>query len=556
MLPFLVIEAKKEDSAVGFRAIQYQTAFPVRRLLKAQASLGDRDEPCEPCLVWFFAYQGEQWRLHVGTQDKDRVVNLTSLGLGQTMLMCEHQKIYDLWQGTIQSEDGALQLLLIVDYIWSWARDIYRPTIRRLILNGTTSFRDLSPASTDRFRHSVSLSCATSPAPDENDQDSMQIDEVAFNTESPGSSHLPNEAQQDEIMEYSAVQIPRSHSLLRWAVGHEGAPTWADLGSIRFSNVVRFKFRSCSSLAMENVQSVRGGIDESSVIDSLASCSIHIPLESLHELAAIWMTGTIPIRVPEDGKFVHATLLFQSYCDRTTWQIQRVLSCIIWGDKPSTPTYEPNGVQSLARVIRSDTSQRASRQDLTKAILDLRQIHGRDSVQYALREVSMALVLQPNCQSPKWELLEAFDMPEKALETLLGLQSSTNFGNYDIGCDVYDAGLWQVQDTFGKRQQLYSTLPVLEQDTLTGDSMLAIRSPTWPAGCPRFCLFILPGSIDDTVSTLSKLLEEAISLKNFFAEGSYHWSRPDWQVLWRWRKALEKAEPSSYHAVHDRDLQE
>jgi hypothetical protein len=74
-LPFLVIEAKKEKDAPGFRSIQYQTAFPVRRFLKAQSDIDSRDTFSEPCLVWFFAYQGEQWRLHAGTLDHDKVVS-------------------------------------------------------------------------------------------------------------------------------------------------------------------------------------------------------------------------------------------------------------------------------------------------------------------------------------------------------------------------------------------------------------------------------------------------------------------------------------------------
>jgi hypothetical protein len=86
MLPFLVVEAKKEDGADGFRAIQYQTAFPVRRLLEAQATVEGRDESSEPCLVWFFAYQGEQWRLHVGTRSNNKVVSFGSSAVTQLKL--------------------------------------------------------------------------------------------------------------------------------------------------------------------------------------------------------------------------------------------------------------------------------------------------------------------------------------------------------------------------------------------------------------------------------------------------------------------------------------
>jgi hypothetical protein len=37
------------------------------------------------------------------------------------------QRVIDLWHGTILSQDGALQLPLIIDYICDWARDVYRP---------------------------------------------------------------------------------------------------------------------------------------------------------------------------------------------------------------------------------------------------------------------------------------------------------------------------------------------------------------------------------------------------------------------------------------------
>lgn len=75
LLPFLVVEAKRESDAPGFRAIQYQTAFPIRRFLKAQLELGLREQSSEPCLVWFLGYQGDQWRLYAATQTKDKVVS-------------------------------------------------------------------------------------------------------------------------------------------------------------------------------------------------------------------------------------------------------------------------------------------------------------------------------------------------------------------------------------------------------------------------------------------------------------------------------------------------
>lgn len=76
-LPFLVVEAKKDDSGVGFRAMQYQTAFPIRRFLKAQTALRGDDTTSEPSLVWFLAWQGELWRLHACIEDGSHVVRLS-----------------------------------------------------------------------------------------------------------------------------------------------------------------------------------------------------------------------------------------------------------------------------------------------------------------------------------------------------------------------------------------------------------------------------------------------------------------------------------------------
>jgi hypothetical protein len=43
------------------------------------------------------------------------------------------KRIIDVWNGCITSRDGALQLLLIVDYIFDWARDRYREDIIRAL---------------------------------------------------------------------------------------------------------------------------------------------------------------------------------------------------------------------------------------------------------------------------------------------------------------------------------------------------------------------------------------------------------------------------------------
>ncbi|KAF2181383.1 hypothetical protein K469DRAFT_792564 [Zopfia rhizophila CBS 207.26] len=462
LLPFLVVEAKKEEDAPGFRAIQYQTAFPVRRLLKAQDDLRSREQSSEPCLVWFFAYQGEQWRLHTGTYENDKV------------------KIYDLWQGTIQSQDGALQLLLIVDYIWSWARDIYRPSVRKLLFD-STSFRDFSPASTDRFRQSVSLSSAPSPAPTTHDLDLMQVDEVVVDIERPGGPYqrVDHGSQEIEEQETAVIKDASSHAFLRWAVGHELAPSWTELGSIRYSNIVRFEFRCLEVWRPEIVKVKRADPGDRLIFDILSSLAFLIHPEQLYELAALWTTNSASIPELNLRKAIRATFFFQTYCDQSTWQIKRVLNCILWRTEPCALISRAD-IDHLPAYVGGDGNPRYfEMNDLKRTILDTQQIYGRDSVWYALRNVSMALLPGKESPGPKWVSFDEEEMPEKASEFLMGLAEHTDLGEIVISCVNLCGGLLKIDPGFERR--LRSTIPDLGRDTQNGDSMLAVRSPSWPA---------------------------------------------------------------------------
>jgi hypothetical protein len=140
LFPFLILEAKSESSSNGFGDIQIQTAFPIFALLKLQENLQAEAKASElgaiP-LVWFFANRGDAWRVYgcfVSDGETSGYVRFrlfplrSSSGSDRLILI---QDIVQLWDGSIMSKDSALQLLLIVDYIFDWARDIYRPSILR-----------------------------------------------------------------------------------------------------------------------------------------------------------------------------------------------------------------------------------------------------------------------------------------------------------------------------------------------------------------------------------------------------------------------------------------
>lgn len=67
LFPFLLLEAKSESSNSGFDAIQIQSAFPIRALLKLQEDLQSNSPISDPAmapLVWFLACRGDAWRVY------------------------------------------------------------------------------------------------------------------------------------------------------------------------------------------------------------------------------------------------------------------------------------------------------------------------------------------------------------------------------------------------------------------------------------------------------------------------------------------------------------
>ncbi|KAI0449454.1 hypothetical protein F5B21DRAFT_509141 [Xylaria acuta] len=124
LFPFLVLEAKT-GSSDEWLAINMQTAFSIRTFLETQRQLysaasarsGWEARP----MVWFFSNKGENWRLCAAyTEDAPAEPDC----IGTTVY-----RVIDVWHGCITSRDGALQLLLLVDYLFDWARDRYREDI-------------------------------------------------------------------------------------------------------------------------------------------------------------------------------------------------------------------------------------------------------------------------------------------------------------------------------------------------------------------------------------------------------------------------------------------
>ncbi|KXG51272.1 uncharacterized protein PGRI_095330 [Penicillium griseofulvum] len=136
LYPFLVMEAKSSKGA-DRGEVNMQTAFVIRRLLNVQLNLklatGEETQWESGPIVWFLAWRGEIWEVSAAFVNESEI----------------KYPVVDLWSGNIRSKNGALQLLLIMDYIFDWARDVYRPAILGEL--NTISTGDISTTDTNVF---------------------------------------------------------------------------------------------------------------------------------------------------------------------------------------------------------------------------------------------------------------------------------------------------------------------------------------------------------------------------------------------------------------------
>jgi len=142
IFPFLVCEAKSEQSTDGFGDIEVQTKFVIHTLLKIQEGLQNESakhgiSPPTCPMVWFFAYRGADWRIYICYTEKDKKGNSRYVSRTQSREMIilglqahsVNQEISHQWSGCLKFSDHALTLLLLVDYIFDWARDVHRTSI-------------------------------------------------------------------------------------------------------------------------------------------------------------------------------------------------------------------------------------------------------------------------------------------------------------------------------------------------------------------------------------------------------------------------------------------
>jgi hypothetical protein len=435
------------------------------------------------------------------------------------------QRLYDLWQGTIQSQDGVLQLLLIIDYIWSWARDVYRPKVRAIHKSMYNS-RSLSPASTDRYRQSstISITRSATPGPPEYDQERMDgIVVTSENTRSQVHNLTHGFRQEDKTFGLVVRADTTKNNLLQWGVDHEHAPPWTTVGSIRHSDVVDFEFR----YFVTNLDHFDEDYDDVSPLRLvLYRCSFYTTQQGLRRIKNLWLANATEATGADPGAFIPVTFIFQTYFDPATWQIKRVLTCIEWKNDVEEP--DDLWQQTKAAAIRIQPQVEGH-------VLSVQRLHRRTSVWYALKGVTLVFsaIDDDKFKNKAWYSLESL---EESKTTFMALSTQLNLNGHNLELKHHSSALLRVS---GPTDNSLGTPDLgVELDTKTGPTMLIVRPSSWPTTSPKFCLFVLDELMGDSQDDLSQLLEEAKQARNFYGEANFRFTMEDWKTLRRWCKAL------------------
>lgn len=355
----------------------------------------------------------------------------------------------------------------------------------------------------------------------EHDQDRMQIDGPVVAVEEFLTSIQSDEQQLQQVSEQETATITdaTTHSSLRWAMGHVSSPSWTTIGSIRFANIVHFEIRihDLRNLGENDWTCLTEGEHRFSYYSMLKSSFPTTP-DRLAQLIALW-TPQFAIDQPYDlAGATHITICFQTFCDPLTWKITRLLHCVL-----CKGNFLP-AVHGFAGGVTQDFSR-----SLDEAILRVRNLSGRDSVWYALRGTIMLLLPQyyGRLKGFKW-------ISGRFNDLITQLSDQDSFAQHCVS-----KGPLCIESS--SDIPLQSTIPELVQDTRSGETMLAIRSPSSPSDCPRFCLFVLSNKALDSEATIHRLLAEAVTQRNIYGPDGYQWSDSDWTALQQWRKALARS---------------
>ncbi|RFU27659.1 hypothetical protein B7463_g8657, partial [Scytalidium lignicola] len=550
--PFLVVEAKAaENSDASFGSIFRQTAFVIRTCLQLQQNLKEETEETEEtdashqCIVWSFAVIGEEWRLHAAVLNDNKQV-----------------QIFDLWHGTVLFEEGALQLLLIVDYLCDWASEIYRRSIMRcLTRNRLSHYPSMSPSVTDisslagdaefMVIRAMSLPSRSSLMPEPSNDELGSVDDS-----SPEFLKIRHLIQVEPAILSDRVD---TYSWQRWVTPDQDLRPWAKTATIRHSNLM--ELTSLQVVMPEKIHLIK---------TCLALCFPGFPIkEAARKLLISLQDDNLAVTTavkaiswqgdqPKESILeVRALVYFRSGLRPEDWQITRQILCILCSEKAIQGLAQITGISPF--INRSSNTTDAQCEQFLRAINSLNLIGGNKSAGLALARPHLFIRAVSDGSGSSLFEWSSFCLP-RAEEGVTGSRTVSGFTGdnfFDImskALTTQDVSIPPFMTLYIEKKSCSYTIPgVSGQRGPPAEALHIPNFPTqgvivkkpknsWSETTPEFCFLVTNEQVQfGEEKSLGELLEESYRAKEFYLvsrnTGSY--SRSDRALIDNWFRDLK-----------------
>jgi hypothetical protein len=443
-----------------------------------------------------------------------------------------------------------------MDYIWTWARDVYRPQVRKclraLIVDGDTN----SPGWTPRFRRSISIVSGSTY-----NSFSQELAVIGEQGGSDVSSHVTQQYDSRTLdnLGYHVLrhtQDAASDSFLRWSNPFNSTLPWLQFSTIKHSDIILFSFHYMRVSREHTVLSNDLHWLNQEDLAKLYHCAMPMSESNLYDLEDSW-TGNATMAI-NPHNLIKVSFIFKTYCQPSDWQLRRDIYCIIWPLSIASTLESSTEMELDVNVAPNWKNLPTQHSSIIRAFHQLRILRGSQSVFCALNNCSLVLLSIPKQRNfnetsynVEWTSYNV-EWTSYNVEWTSYNESPVMERIFTFHLSLFDLAAGKTQhgsSQSGLRRTVSSdhdlemppAIANFVHESSTEYGTIAMRSLSCTPQCPKFCFFVsLDGELDDG-SILGTALDSVLKAKIVHSDGSWQPGSVDRRELRGWPKALRES---------------
>ena len=317
------------------------------------------------------------------------------------------KQIYDLWMGRLVSKQGALQLLLIVDYITEWARETYRFDILCCLAGGRDRVLGADNMS-DTYASRISTQSLLDRSPLVEPQ-GLTVARLPPEENTVIDQSPPVEEELSPTTSWGEV-----HHFLRWAQGSGSRKSGSQVHTIRHTDMVLFTFvhltipedrETLENLLSHLARRYKLPVQEIaySILSKLrdqAGGVLATTQLRIDQLKSEWLR-LAPTKIATAEAGVRALFSVRTFINLRYWQIERELLCISCKREAAQSLASIAGFRAEELQVSTDWAAETG-QFPSIAFIDLRSIIGRSLATAAISCRAVYLMHAPQGDTYQW----------------------------------------------------------------------------------------------------------------------------------------------------------